>query len=81
VFADFVMASMERFYPPVKTEDLSPAGAIVILGGVTRGLVPGTRLNDLDGGVDRLFHGARLFSKPLVKTMHFSARLLVYSHS
>ncbi len=59
--ADSLMASLERNYPPLAVEFMPPAGAIVILGGVTRGTVPGTSFTDLDGGVDRLVHGARLW--------------------
>ena len=61
VVAEFVLASLERHYPPVAIKVVPSADAIVILGGVTRGVVPGTGLTDLDGGVDRLVHGARLF--------------------
>lgn len=61
VVADFVMTSLERHYPPLAVEAMPTADAIVILGGITRGTVPGIGLTDLDGGVDRLVHGARLF--------------------
>ena len=61
IVADFVIASLEQHYPPHKMEEIPPAAAIVILGGITRGIVPGTGISDLDGGVDRLVHGARLF--------------------
>ncbi len=59
--ADSLMASLERNYPPLAVEIMPSADAIVILGGMTRGIVPGTGLTDLDGGVDRLVHGARLW--------------------
>ena len=60
--ADFVMHSLERYYPPVAVQDTPKAEAIVILGGMTRGKVPGTGLTDLGEAVDRLVHGARLFN-------------------
>ncbi len=59
--ADSILATLERRYPPRSVQDMPSADAIVILGGVTRGRVPGTGISDLDGGVDRLIHGARLF--------------------
>ncbi len=61
VFADFVMGSLEQHYPPLEMRKTRVGGAIVILGGATRGRVPGTGITDLNGGSDRLFHGARLF--------------------
>ena len=60
-FADFVMGSLEQSYPPIEIEKIPIADAIVVLGGMTRGTVSGTELSDLDGGIDRLFFGARLF--------------------
>ncbi len=59
--AEFVMHSLERHYSPVAVQDTPKAEAIVILGGMTRGMVPGTGLTDLGEAVDRLVHGARLF--------------------
>ncbi len=59
--AEFVMWSLERHYPPIAVQDMPSAEAIVILGGTTRGIVPGTGMPDLDDGVDRIIHGARLF--------------------
>jgi uncharacterized SAM-binding protein YcdF (DUF218 family) len=61
IVADAVIGSLEHRYPPLTVETTPSADAIVILGGVTRGIVPGTGLTDLDAGVDRLIHGARLF--------------------
>ena len=61
VFADFLLNSLERKYPAVTVEDLPGADAIVILGGMTRGIVPGTSISDLSGSVDRLFFGAKLY--------------------
>ncbi|MCI5145882.1 MAG: YdcF family protein, partial [Candidatus Electrothrix sp. AR3] len=40
VAAEFVMRSLERHYPPLAAQDMPSAEAIVILGGVTRGIVP-----------------------------------------
>ncbi|WP_420208610.1 YdcF family protein [Candidatus Electronema sp. JC] len=59
--AELIMLPLEKPYPPQRAEAMPQAGAIVILGGVTRGAVPGLGLTDLDGGADRLVHGARLF--------------------
>lgn len=59
--AELVMHSLERHYPPVAVQDTPNGEAIVILGGMTRGMVPGTGLTDLGKAVDRLVHGARLF--------------------
>lgn len=61
VVAEFVLASLERHYPPVTIQMIPSTEAIVILGGMTRGVVPGTGLTDLSGGVDRLVTGARLY--------------------
>lgn len=59
--AELITARLERPYPPQRAEDMPQAGAIVILGGGTEGTVPGLGLTDLNGGADRLVHGARLF--------------------
>jgi uncharacterized SAM-binding protein YcdF (DUF218 family) len=61
VAAEFVLYSLERRYPPLALEEIPTADAIVLLGGVTRGRVPGTGLTDLGGGADRIIHAARLF--------------------
>lgn len=61
VFAERLLYSLERLYPPSSIETIPTADAIVILGGVTRGRVPGNGLTDLGGGVDRIVHAARLF--------------------
>lgn len=61
IAADWVIGSLESRYPPLKVEETPAAAAIVILGGVTRGVVPGTEMTDLGDGVDRLIHGARLW--------------------
>jgi uncharacterized SAM-binding protein YcdF (DUF218 family) len=61
VAAEFVLHSLERRYPPLSLEEIPTADAIVLLGGVTRGRVPGTGLTDLGGGADRIIHAARLF--------------------
>ncbi|MCI5124717.1 MAG: YdcF family protein, partial [Candidatus Electrothrix sp. AR5] len=59
--AELVMRSLERHYPPVAVQDVPKGEAIVILGGMTRGMVLGTGMTDLGDSVDRLVHGARLF--------------------
>ncbi|CAK8723108.1 DUF218 domain-containing protein [Candidatus Electrothrix aarhusensis] len=61
VAAEFILHSLERYYPPLALEEIPTADAIVLLGGVTRGRVPGTGLTDLGGGVDRIVHVAQLF--------------------
>jgi uncharacterized SAM-binding protein YcdF (DUF218 family) len=61
VVADIVLNSLEKNYPPRTAESMETADAIVVLGGVTRGTVPGIGLTDFDGGVDRVIHAARLF--------------------
>ncbi|XCN72183.1 MAG: YdcF family protein [Candidatus Electrothrix aestuarii] len=71
--ADFIMYSLERHYPPVAVQDTPRAEAIVILGGMTRGMVPGTGLTDLGEAVDRLVHGARLFKQGKAPLLILSA--------
>lgn len=61
VIADALIQSLERHYPPVSVAQLPEVDAIIILGGMTRGRVPGTDMTDLGGGVDRLLHGGALF--------------------
>ena len=61
VAAEFVLHSLELPYPPLSLEEIPTADAIVVLGGVTRGRVPGNGLTDLGGGADRIIHAARLF--------------------
>ncbi|MCI5122104.1 MAG: YdcF family protein, partial [Candidatus Electrothrix sp. AUS4] len=61
VVAERVLHSLERLYPPSSIEKIPKADAIVVLGGVTRGRVPGNGLTDLGDGVDRIIHAARLF--------------------
>ena len=61
IAAELVLHSLERYYPPLALEEIPTADAIVVLGGVTRGRVPGNGLTDLGGGADRIIHAARLF--------------------
>ena len=61
VVAERILYSLERSYPPLSLEETPSADAIVVLGGVTRGRVPGNGLTDLGDGADRLVHAARLF--------------------
>lgn len=63
VVADKMMYSLECDYPPLSLEEIPIADAIVVLGGMTRGVVPGIGLTDLGGAADRLVHSARLFKK------------------
>ncbi len=60
VVADKVMQSLERYYPPRSFDEIPSADVIIVLGGVTRGIVPGTGLTDLGGGVDRIIYAAQL---------------------
>ena len=61
IVADKMMQSLEHDYPPCSLHEIPAADAIIVLGGVTRGIVPGTDLTDLGGGVDRIIHAAQLF--------------------
>ncbi len=60
-FSDALMGLLEKRYPPVAVEALPQAEAIVVLGGVIPGVVPGTGIPELEGGVDRLIHALRLY--------------------
>ena len=60
-FSDWAMSTLEREWPPVPAARAPRADAIVLLGGMTRGLVPGVDLPDLSGSADRLFHAAELY--------------------
>ncbi len=61
VVANSMLDSLENAYPPRTAASMESADAIVVLGGVTRGTVPGTGLTDFDAGVDRVIHAVRLF--------------------
>ncbi|CAK8714137.1 DUF218 domain-containing protein [Candidatus Electrothrix laxa] len=61
ITAELVMRSLERHYQPVAVQDVPKGEAIVILGGMTRGMVLGTGMTDLGDSADRLVHGTRLF--------------------
>ncbi len=60
-FSDWAMSTLEKEWPSVPAARAPRADAIVLLGGMTRGLVPGTDLPDLSGSADRLFHAAELY--------------------
>jgi len=54
LFANFLMAKLERDYPPVAAQNLPEADAIVLLGGAIRGEVSKDTLADMSGVGDRL---------------------------
>jgi uncharacterized SAM-binding protein YcdF (DUF218 family) len=54
LFANYLMAQLERDYPPVAAANLPVADAIVLLGGAVRGEVSADTLADLSGVGDRL---------------------------
>ncbi|WP_457676117.1 YdcF family protein [Thiolapillus sp.] len=60
-FSDWLVSTLEHEWPPVSAGDAPPADAIVLLGGMIRGVVPGMNLPDLSGSVDRIFHAAALY--------------------
>ncbi|BAO43696.1 YdcF family protein [Thiolapillus brandeum] len=60
-FSDWLMATLEDDYPPTSASTAPEADAIVLLGGMIRGRVPGADLPDLSDSVDRLFHAAALY--------------------
>ncbi|MDT8410318.1 MAG: YdcF family protein [Wenzhouxiangellaceae bacterium] len=60
--ADWLRFSLERKYPPVPVDQLSPADAIVVLGG---GITPAHARNpypDLGAAGDRYWHAARIWN-------------------
>ncbi len=60
-FSDWAISTLEDEWPPVPAALAPRADVIVLLGGMTRGVVPGADLPDLSGSVDRLFHAAALY--------------------
>ncbi|MCB1676447.1 MAG: YdcF family protein, partial [Halioglobus sp.] len=61
VFADGLMAILERDYPPRAISVLGPADAIVLLGGGVRGDTHMGTLADLNRQADRLVYAAALY--------------------
>jgi len=61
VFSGFVMNSLEQDYPPVAINQLPVVDAIVVLGGYTDAVDGDSGIIELGDGVDRLFHGMRLY--------------------
>ncbi len=59
--ADYLALRWEAAYPPVATEKLPQADAIILLGGFIQQPLPPRREPDLTGGADRLFEAASLF--------------------
>ncbi len=60
-FADWITGTLEAEFPPIPVNSVIEAEAIVLLGGMTNGIVPGTGMPDLSGEVDRLLHAAALY--------------------
>lgn len=60
-FSNWIAGALEQRFPPVSVALTPEADAIVLLGGMTRGIVPGTGVPDLSGNVDRLLHAAALY--------------------
>ncbi|WP_456447439.1 YdcF family protein [Thiolapillus sp.] len=60
-FSDWIISTLEAEWPPATAESAPQADAIVLLGGMTRGMVPGMGFPDLSGSADRLFHAAALY--------------------
>lgn len=60
-FADWITGTLEAEFPPLSITSVPEADAIVLLGGMTNGIVPGTGMADLSGEVDRLLHAVALY--------------------
>lgn len=61
MFADLLMASLERDHPPKAMSVTPQVGAIVLLGGAIRGDTHMGTLGDLNQQADRLVHAVALF--------------------
>ena len=61
LFADFMMATLERDFRPKAMSVMASADAIVVLGGATRGDTHLGTLPDLNQQADRLVHAAALY--------------------
>jgi len=61
LFANFLMASLERDFVPRALSVVAPADAIVLLGGALRGDTHMGTLADLNDHADRLVHAAALY--------------------
>ena len=61
LFADMLMAGLERDYPPRAMSVTPEVGAIVLLGGAIRGDTHMGTLGDLNQQADRLVHAVALF--------------------
>ncbi|HID44813.1 MAG TPA: YdcF family protein [Chromatiaceae bacterium] len=60
-FANWIGGTLESAFPPVPVASVPSADIVVLLGGMTNGVVPGTGRVDLSGEVDRLLHAAALY--------------------
>ena len=56
-----ILSSLERDYPAVPVDQQPNVDAIVVLGGFTGGGESEQAIVELNDGVDRLFHGMRLY--------------------
>ncbi len=61
MFANFLMASLERDYVPKALSAIEPADAIVLLGGALRGDTHMSAFADLNDHADRLVQAASLY--------------------
>lgn len=65
VVAAFLASSLERQYPVVPVQNLTPADVIVVLGGSIDAPTPLNPNPDVQESVDRVIHAARLFKAGL----------------
>ncbi len=77
LFADVLMGSLEKDFPPRALSATPAVDAIVVLGGATRGDTHMSSLGDLNQQADRLVHAAALYragKAPVVMVSGGSAR-------
>ncbi len=60
-FSQWLMGTLEKQFPPVSLSQLPAADVIVLLGGMTSGVIPGTNRVDLSDSVDRLLFARELY--------------------
>lgn len=60
-FESWITGTLEAGFPPMSVDSVAEAEAIVLLGGMTNGIVSETGMPDLSGEVDRLLHAAALY--------------------
>jgi uncharacterized SAM-binding protein YcdF (DUF218 family) len=61
VFSSWLMGMLEKQFPPIAMSQLPEGDVIVLLGGMTRGIVSGTGKADLSGSADRLLYTRELY--------------------